>query len=87
MAEVATLIILILQVYCYVLVARAILSWIDQRQQWGISRVLADITEPLIRPVRQVVPPMGGFDISFIIVFFGIQMLIRVLQTSFSRYY
>ncbi len=82
MDAIAIVIIQMLQIFSWVLVARAILSWIDQRQEWGISRVLADITEPIIRPVRQFVPPMGGFDISFIIVFFGIQVLIRVIRTA-----
>ncbi|MFM8592904.1 MAG: YggT family protein [Chloroflexota bacterium] len=82
MDAIAIVIIQMLQIFSWVLVARAILSWIDQRQEWGISRVLADITEPIIRPVRQFVPPMGGFDISFIIVFFGIQVLIRAIRTA-----
>ena len=33
-----------------------------------MNRVLFDITEPVLRPFRRIIPPVGMFDISFIVV-------------------
>lgn len=77
MDTIAGLIITVLNIFSYALLGRAILSWFDPTGRWPISRILADITEPVIAPIRQVVPPVGMVDLSFIVAF----ILVRVLQT------
>jgi YggT family protein len=72
----------LLRLLTFALLGRAILSWIDPRGEWTISRLLADLTEPLVAPLRRVIPPIGMFDISFIVALFLIQMLIRLLEQS-----
>ena len=74
-----------LQLLTFALVGRALLSWFDPGQQWGISRILADITDPVIAPLRRVIPPMGMIDISFIVAILLIQVLMRLL-TQAMRY-
>jgi YggT family protein len=68
----------VLTVYLVVLVARAVLSWFPQ-QPGGIleqiQSVLFAVTEPVLRPARQFIPPAGMFDLSFIVVFFVIVIL------------
>ena len=81
METVAILIINVLNIFSFALLGRAILSWFDPMGRWPISRILADITEPVIAPIRQVVPPMGMIDLSFIVAF----ILVRVLQTLLSQ--
>ena len=49
----------VLQILTYALIGRALLSWFDPGMQWSISRILADVTEPVIAPIRRVVPPFG----------------------------
>jgi YggT family protein len=71
-----------LQLLTIALVGRAILSWIDPGQQWGISRILAEITEPIIAPLRRVIPPFGMIDISFIVAILLIQVLERLLRQA-----
>jgi len=71
-----------LQLLTFALVGRAILSWIDPGQQWGISRILAQITEPIIAPLRRVIPPFGMIDISFIVAIVLIQVLERLLRQA-----
>ncbi len=74
----------LLQIYLLVLVGRAILSWFPVRSGTflaQVNRVLWDLTEPVLRPVRRVVPPAGMFDLSFIVVFFAI----LILQGFFAR--
>ena len=63
----------LLLIYLVILGARALLSWFPVRPGSpieGINRILFDLTEPVLRPVRRVIPPAGMFDLSFMIVFF-----------------
>ena len=68
-----TIVCAFLRVYLIVLLARAILSWFPVSSSGGalaqIQRVLFDVTEPVLAPVRRVIPPAGMFDISFMVVF------------------
>lgn len=80
---VVQLILTLLQVLSWALIGRALLSWFDPQGNWSISRVLADVTEPLISPIRQLIPPIGGMiDISFIVAILLIQLLSRLLRQA-----
>jgi len=72
----------LLQILTYALIGRALLSWFDPRGQWAISRILADVTEPVIAPLRRVIPPVGMLDLSFIVAIILIQVLQRLLQQA-----
>jgi YggT family protein len=55
-----------------IMLPTAILSWfrIDPRSTLGqVQRFLYRATEPVLAPVRRIIRPMGGLDISFIVVF------------------
>jgi YggT family protein len=73
------LLIQVLQILGLALFVRAILSWFDPGMQWGITRILADVTEPVLAPIRRVVPPIGMIDISFIVAIVLIMILQRLL--------
>lgn len=71
-----------LLVYFFVLFARIILSWFPMEAGSGLAsvhRVLYDLTEPVLAPVRGLIPPLGGsgmaFDLSPIIVFVALTIL------------
>ncbi len=66
-----------LQIYSYVLLARALLSWIPNLDPYNpIVQFLFQITEPVLDPIRKLIPPLGGMiDISIIVAFFGIMIL------------
>ena len=67
-----------LNVYMVVLLARAIMSFFPVRPGTGLAslqQVLAQLTEPVIAPVRRIIPPAGMFDLSFLVVFIGIQIV------------
>ena len=74
------LLVTILQLYSLALLARIVLSWIP-----NVSRsnpfvyFLYQITEPVLEPVRRVIPPLATFDISPLVVFIGIRILQSVL--------
>lgn len=76
MSNIADLILLLVNAMTFALIGRALLSWFDPQLRWPISRVLFQVTEPLIAPIRQVVPQIGFFDLSFIVAL----VLLRVLE-------
>jgi YggT family protein len=77
--ELLRLLIQLLNILMLAMVGRALLSWVDPGQQWAISRVLAQVTDPIVLPLRRVIPPIGMFDISFIVAILLIQVLQRLL--------
>ena len=77
--QILQILLMALQILTYALLGRALLSWVDPRQQWAISRILAEVTEPIIAPLRRVIPPIGMIDISFIVAILLIQVLQRLL--------
>ncbi len=77
--QILQILLMALQLLTYALLGRALLSWVDPRQQWAISRMLAQITDPIIAPLRRVIPPIGMIDISFIVAILLLQVLQRLL--------
>jgi len=77
-----SLICLLLQLFTLVLFARMILSWFPMPSDGilaSINRVLFAVTEPVLSPVRSLIPPVRtgamAFDLSPIIVFVGIILI------------
>jgi YggT family protein len=65
----------ILDLYAFILIARALISWVSPDPRNKIVQFLYQITEPVLAPVRQVVPPIGGLDLSLVVVLIVIQVL------------
>ncbi|MFM2042162.1 MAG: hypothetical protein RLY86_738 [Pseudomonadota bacterium] len=80
----------VLDVFVWVLIISAILSWLiafnvlNTRNQfvYTVSDMLYRLTEPVLRPVRRLLPNLGGIDISPIIVI----LLIFFLQSLMVNY-
>jgi YggT family protein len=71
--------------YLVVLFVRAIMSWFPVRPGTGIAsvyRVLLDITEPVLAPLRRVIPPAGPFDLSFLVAFVVLSLLRQAICTG-----
>ncbi|KDN10105.1 MAG: YggT family protein [Gilliamella sp.] len=68
----------------WLLLFRAILSWVS-RGQSNADELLAQLTEPLIAPIRRIVPPLGMIDISFMIFVF-ILMFLNMLAVDVFGY-
>ncbi len=73
---------LVLYAFLASLVVRAVFSWIEPYPKNRIHLLAFNITEPVMRPVRQLVPPMGGLDLSFLIVFFVVSFLLNLVQRA-----
>ena len=74
-----------LNVYLLVLILRAVLSWFPVRPGTGLASVLSvlmQLTEPVLAPVRRIIPPAGMFDLSFLVVFITIEIVLRAIGCS-----
>ncbi len=80
---IAYLIYLIIDFYKWIVIAAVIASWLaafnvinpNNNFVRSILRLLIALTEPVFRPIRKVIPPMGGLDLSPLVVFFVIATL------------
>ncbi|WP_150912254.1 YggT family protein [Marinobacter halotolerans] len=67
---------LIVTIYFWSVIAVVVVSWIAPQSSHPAIQLVAQVTEPIMRPVRNVMPSMGGLDLSPIIVF----LILNVLQ-------
>jgi YggT family protein len=88
MRAVLDIILIILDLYVWLLIASAILSWliafnvVNTRNQFvaAVAEFLYRITEPVLAPIRSVMPNLGGLDISPIILILIIMFIERVIN-------
>lgn len=67
----ASILVPLLQLASFVFIARAIVSWLPISPDSGFAPVrnfIWSITEPVLRPIRQALPQMGGIDLSVLAV-------------------
>ena len=63
--------------YILILFGRMIFSWLPPTSGGTatVARLLYDLTEPVLAPLRRVIPPVGMFDLSFTVLVFGLLIL------------
>ena len=71
----ATIVSYLLQIYMWVIIIRALISWVNPDPYNPIVRFLYQVTEPVLYPIRRRLPFMGGIDLSPIIVLLAILFL------------
>lgn len=65
----------------WLVLVRAIVSWINPSMNNPFILVIYQVTEPIMAPVRKLIPPMGGLDLSPIILILGLQFLLIAIQS------
>lgn len=81
------IIMLVLNLYWWVAIIMIVMSWLLQFNVINYSnqlvanvwRIVNALTEPVLNPIRRVVPNVGGLDISPIVLFIGIYALQRII--------
>lgn len=81
----AVVIAYVLKFYMWVIIARAILSWVNPDPYNPVVRFIHNITEPVLYPIRSRIPYMGGIDIAPIIVILVIVFLENFLVSSLQK--
>jgi len=81
MCELYSVIAWLLQAYILVMLAYALVSWVPSlRGRW--SDYVAMLVEPVLTPVRRIIPPMGGLDISFMVVILALGFVVQLAQRN-----
>ena len=83
MVMLVTLLYFALELLKWLIIARVLMSWfVSPYSQHPVARFIRKATDPILRPLAEVIPPLGGLDISPLIAFFGIlltqTMLVRL---------
>ena len=72
----------VVTVFIVVLVVRAVLSWFPLERGGAlaqINRITVDLTDWIVAPLRRIIPPVGMFDVSFLVLVFGLFILRGVI--------
>ena len=83
MIHLANMLALILDIYFYIIIASVVISWlvafdivnIRHPKAAKVVELLNKATEPVYKPIRKVLPPIGGIDLSPIVVIIGIALV------------
>lgn len=92
MQSVVWLVVTLLELYVWVLIIGAVLSWlvafnvvnIRNRFVAMVEDFCRRVTEPVLAPIRRVVPNLGGIDISPMLLILGIMFLQRLIVEYFG---
>jgi len=79
---VAYIIDVVLTIYMYIIIARAIISWVNPDPYNPIVRFLYRATEPVLYRVRRVMPDTGGLDLSPLVVLLAIFFIQKFIVAS-----
>jgi YggT family protein len=77
MCNLATVLAYLVWIYSFVLLGYAVVSWFPDLRRSRFAYYLARLVEPVLAPVRRIIPPVGGLDLAFLVVLLVLQLLIR----------
>lgn len=75
--DLARLLYWVVNIYTLLLFVYAVLSWVPDLRRGRWVYVLGSLIEPILVPIRRVIPPIGGLDLAFLIVILVLQLLVR----------
>lgn len=84
--SIAELLVLVLNVYLVAIIIQAVLSWVNPGTYSPFTALLDRLTEPVLEPARRLLPPIGGLDLSPILVLIGIQLLKILLYAPLMEF-
>lgn len=73
--------ILLLQIYAWVVLGSVLLSWIQLEPDHPVRKIVDALVEPVLAPIRKVIPSVGGLDFSPLAVYLGIRLIISLLSS------
>lgn len=84
-ASLAALASAILKIYFFALIGMIILSWVAPQASHPGAILILQLVEPIMAPVRKVIPPLGMIDLSPIVVFIAINLIDGIVVGSLTR--
>ena len=64
-----------IEVYSYIVLASVLISWVGLARDHPVVEILDTFTEPLLKPIRELMPDTGGIDFSPIVLIFLLNFL------------
>lgn len=94
MLSLLEIIMLVLNVVWFIIIAHVIMSWLIQFQVLNLHQQLVAqiwyglqrLTEPMYRPIRRILPPMGGLDLAPLVALIGVAALRIILINNMSAF-
>jgi YggT family protein len=80
MSLIVGLLIFVLEAFLVVIIVRVVFSWVSPYPTNPVTRLAWRITEPVLGPIRRRLPPMSGIDLSPLVVWLAVIILIGVLR-------
>ena len=74
------LLVRLIDLYSLIVLVAVILSWIRVDRRSPFVRIVHALTDPVLEPIRRAVPPMGGLDLSPMLLLFGLQIVKGLLR-------
>jgi YggT family protein len=68
---------LLVEAYSLIVLVSVVGSWVGSRH--AVFEFADRLTKPVLDPIRKVLPPVGGFDLSPMLLLLGLQLVSRVL--------
>jgi YggT family protein len=92
MTAIFWLILTLIEIYMWIVIAYVILSWLvafgvinsHNRFVYMVLDALFRLTEPVLRPIRRVLPNLGGIDLSPAVLFLGLLFLQKLIESSIA---
>ena len=69
----------IINLYSLVVMAAVVISWIHVDRRHPVAVIVRSLTEPVLAPIRRVLPIMGGLDFSPMVLLLALLMLRRLI--------
>ncbi len=73
---------LIFETLWWVILGRVLMSWFDPSGNYRISRILYDMSEPILAPARRILPTFGGVDWSPLVTMIALNLLQNLIVSS-----
>ena len=75
---------MLIYLYSIIILARVLMSWVQVDPNSPLARTLIDLTEPVLAPIRNLLPPTMGLDFSPIIAMILLQIVGQMLMSFFG---
>jgi len=73
----------LLFMFTLLILARVLMSWVQIDPYHPVAQFIFQATEPFLKPVREVLPPAGGFDFSPIVLLILVQVVGNIIISGF----
>ncbi|MCL4371556.1 MAG: YggT family protein [Chloroflexi bacterium] len=77
---------LLFNILTFAILARVLLSWFPTSPNNKITAILYDVTEPILGPIRKMIPPIGMLDLSAFIAIIALQVLEYIILSGVRMY-